>query len=145
MNEQEHTALEDALNTLGKELKEHMKVCPSRPEPAAPWWASGVLGVVSQVGPVVGVLFFFIAMFAGWITSPFDKQADRLTAIEVKVNTNSEAIVRNGETTVNAVKTVDETMRLLIANTKESIRVNRIICRNTAKSDAARELCDEKL
>lgn len=70
---------------------------------------------IGQVGPTVVVLFVLLGMLTGIVPSPFTK-----------------------------LTRMDDSLTELIKSSKEQARVSRVICRNVAKSDAARELCDER-
>ena len=68
---------------------------------------------VWQVGPVVVMLFIFLGMITGWVPSPLSRIAGIETMIEKHMATQEEAL-----------------------------RLWRTMCRNTAKTDMQRDMCD---
>jgi hypothetical protein len=83
---------------------------------SGPWWSRAV----SQWGPVVVIVFILLGIVTGMIPSKFDKMDHIDSLLQTHV---AQEIERQ--------RTSEAEQKLL-----------RVICRNTAKTDIARDSCD---
>ena len=115
------TTPNDAVNRLAPKLDALVDTLRGHIETeASPWWARGWLGACLQVGPVVVVMFVFLGIFTGAIPSPLLK----IASVTKDVAGMREALSKHVQTQ------------------EEAVKLWRSICRNTAKTDVAREMCD---
>lgn len=98
----------------------------------SPWWGK-LQQLIWTLGPVTVAFFLFIFVQFGWLPSPMLTAVnDHLTILE-----RNQTIMTDIRNTVVKHTQQDEEQR------RETLKALRQICRNTAKSDAQRERCDD--
>ncbi len=94
----------------------------------APWTIKLAIKSIFWFGPSIVVAGLFLAMWAGWLSSPITDNNTRLIRIESKLDRAFEEM-RNR---VLESKVSDE----------QGVRLLLVICHNTAKNEAQNVACD---
>ena len=103
--------------------------------PTAPWWAQAGLFIIGWLGPSIVIAALFVAMWAGWITSPITLNTNILYRVEGKLDAHMIAFKQ----TMDADLKADETR----SNVQEKIlQVLAVMCRNAAQTQLDRQQCE---
>ena len=103
--------------------------------PGSPWWAQLLLFVIGWLGPSIVIAALFVAMWAGWITSPITTNTLILHKIEGKLDTHMIAFSQ----TMAADLKADEQRSLV---QERILNVLSVMCRNAANTTLDRDRCE---